>query len=163
MSKAKKAPTKKPKVAKKVVFVVMRRGFEASSYRNELPQYLPVTGSHVDIEAEVPVRAFTNRAEALSYARLLDDEVRASFPPPLLTEAKDDDERENPFPQMAKRASELGLPPIKLGKENYNHPTQFREWWAAHAKDMSAEQKAALWEPFVGLTFHHVREIELEG
>jgi hypothetical protein len=163
MSKAKKPAAKKPKAAKQVVFVVMRTGFDVSSYRGALPQIYPVTGSHVDLVAEVPVRGFATRKAATAYARQLDDEVRATFPAALLTEACGRNESGKLLPQVARRASELGLPPIKLGKEKYNHPTQFREWWAKHAADLSAEQKAALSEALAGMTFHHVKEIELEG
>jgi len=163
MSKAKKPATKKPKAAKATVFVVMRTGFEVTSFRGTLPQVYPVTGSHTNVIAEVPVRGFATRKAATAFARQLDDEVRASFPAALLTEAGGRNESEKLLPQVAKRANELKLPPIKLGKEKYNHPTQFREWWSKHAADLSAEQKAALWEPFAGMTFHHVNEIELEG
>lgn len=166
MSKAKKPATKpsrvKPASTKRTVFLVVRAGLSVSQYRGRLPQYQPDTGSHVDIAAEVPVRAFATNAAAAAYAHVLDAEVRDAFPPPLLAAVfgRDDAAARQ---AIADKVKALGLPTIKFGKQPaYEYPEQFRKWWAENAVDMSAEQKAALWEPFAGMTFHSVKQVEVE-
>jgi hypothetical protein len=121
----------------------------------------PIVGQHENDPREVPVRAFVRKAYAEAHARELDAEVRADFPLPLLAEviARVDD------PAFATRLAALlaehEMPPITFGRRPIG--MQFREWWAKHAADLSAGQKAALWEPFSEMTFHWVKQVELEG
>lgn len=161
MSKAKAATKPKQAAGKPKAYLVVRVGFEVFQYLGRLPQVVPVSNDHDDRPAEVPVRAFATREAAEEHARQRDAEIRATFPPPLFA---DHGEGEDAFAaRLAERVTALGLPPIKLAKQAFEHGRQFREWWAEHAADMSHEQRAALWEPFAHLTFHRVKEIELEG
>lgn len=165
MSKAKKPATKK--AAKKLrntpMFLVLRDCFDANPYDGV--HFNRPTNDDGERDNRVPVRAFATRKAANEYARQLDEELRASFPPPMF--AGDDDPDEGERPSLASVVSaklkQLRLPPIKFAKEMHKHGEQFREWWSENAADMSAEQKAALWEPFVDMTFHSVKQIEVEG
>lgn len=159
---AKKAAARKPKSVK--MFLVVRDCFDANPYDGlHFDRPTDDDGKRVSV---VPVRAFATRKAATEYARQLDAEVRADFPPPMFAGEEENDEDDD-LPSLAvvvtAKLKELGLPLIKFGKEAYKHGEQFRKWWAEWAWDMTAEQKAALWEPFAGMTFHHVKPIEVEG
>jgi hypothetical protein len=124
-------------------------------------EFAAVHGSYDDRPRDVPVRAFATRKRAEAFARELDAELRATFPMPLLMEAMGEFvELTHWLPRFL---SEQGLPPIEFSKERYPNAKKFRSWWAKHAGELSAEQRAALWQPFAGRRFHCVREIELEG
>lgn len=158
MSKAKKKPAAKKPPPKPVrVYLVVRRAFSAGTYEG-LSYGTPETDDgHPN---DVPVRAFANKGDAMRFARELDDEIRRTFPPPLFGGEDDDD---NAGPRIATAVAALGLPAFKGGVYNYLSGRRFGEWWAKHAADLSAEQKAALWEPFQGMTFHQVKQVEVEG
>jgi hypothetical protein len=160
MSKAKKpAANKKPKSVK--MFLVVRDCFDANPYDGlHFDRPTDDNGERVSV---VPVRAFATRKAATEYARQLDAEVRADFPPPLFSDDDDDDDRPALAVVVTAKLKELDLPAIKFAKESYKHGEQFRKWWAEWAWDMTAEQKAALWEPFAGMTFHRVKQIDVEG
>jgi hypothetical protein len=162
MSKAKKpAAKKKPKSVK--MFLVVRDAFDANPYDGlHFDRPTDDNGERVSV---VPVRAFATRKAANEYARQLDAEVRVEFPPPLFTMDDGNGEEDHPplAPAVTAKLKELGLPAIKFGKDAYKHGEQFRAWWAEWAWDMTAEQKAALWEPFAGMTFHGVTQIDVEG
>lgn len=158
MSQAKK-PKQADQSAKVRVYLVLRDGFDANDYDGV--HYYRSTGDDGE-PSLVPVKAFATRKAANEYARQLDADIRSTFPIPLLAE-EDRQADTKPFAvALVAKLKELGIPPIKFGKDEYEHPKQFREWWAKHAKDMSAAQKAALWEPFEGMTFHRVQAVELE-
>ncbi len=158
MSKAKKPVAKKAKGVR--MYLVLRDAFDANDY-DGLHFERPTNddGKRVSV---VPVRAFATRKAAVEYARQLDAEVRADFPPPLFA-TDDDDDRPSLAAVVTVKLAELGLPPIKFGKQGYEHGRQFCEWWAKHAADLSAAKKAALWEPFAEMTFHRVKQIDVEG
>jgi hypothetical protein len=124
----------------------------------------PIIGQHENDMREVPVRAFAKKADAEAYARELDAEVRAHIPLPLLAEVIDRFDRltDNALStRLPALLAEHGMPPITFGRRPIG--VEFREWWAKHAADLSADQRAALWEPFAGMTFHWVKQIEVEG
>lgn len=161
MSKAKKPAAKRDaaKKSKAKVFLVTRTALDvshATSYHSL--HYL--TSGDSDRINYVPVRAFTTRKAADEFVTQQDEEVRQTFPPPLIyghSLAGTDQ-------ALSELIRTFGLPACKFGKEIYHHPEQFRKWWKANAKDMSQEQRAALWGPFVAMMIHHiVEEIELEG
>ena len=158
MSKAKK-PAAKKKPAKAKVYLVVRDGFDAYDYDGI--SYERPTDDEGD-RSLVPVRAFADKKAATEYARQLDEEVRATFPPSLFV-GSDDDDAPPPGKALVAKVKELGLPKFKPGKFEYETGKLFRKWWAANVKGMSAEQRAALWEPLAGLSFHHVKTIDLEG
>ena len=166
MSKAKKKAAKKKaaKPGKVRMYLVLRDAFDANPYSG-VHFYRP-TNEDGDRDNRVPVRAFATRKAAQEHARQLDAELRATFPPPLFAEddEPDDDDTRPSLPNLlTTKLKELSLPEIKFAKEEYKHGEQFREWWTEHASDMSAEQRAALWEPFADRTFHSVKKIEVEG
>jgi hypothetical protein len=157
MSKA-KTTVKTKKAAGVTVFLVVRDAFDAHDYDGiYLDRPTNEEGRRVSV---VPVRAFATKAAAAAFAKQCDEDIRRTFPPPLFAGIDDD----KPFTAvLAALLKKLGLPAVKFGKEPFNHGREFRQWWAENAKNMSAEQKAALWEPFAGMTFHRVKQVELEG
>lgn len=168
MSKAKKPAAKKKatkakarkKPQKVTMYLVVRDCFDASPYDGI--SYPRPTNDDGERESVVPVRAFATKKDAEEYARQCDEEVQLTFAPPLFTGEDTDDE--NTFgAKVAATVKALGLPAFQPGKYDYESGERFRKWWAEHAADMSHEQRAALWEPFAGMTFHRVKEIELEG
>lgn len=160
MSKAKQAPNTTTPAQKTKVFVVVRDTFDASEYHRL--HFNRPTNSEGERNNGVPVRAFATKQAANDYAEVLDDEIRRTFPPSLFF-CEDTDGEDTFGPKLAMLVQSLSLPPFKPGKYDYESGKLFREWWAENAPNMSAEQKAALWEPFAEMTFHHVKEIELEG
>lgn len=150
-----KAKTKaKPKAKSRTVFLVVRTaytlGYGAAIY--------PIVGVYDDEPRVVPVRAFATRKAAMAFAREQDAEAVETLPPPLLAELVPD-----LLERVAKVLAAHGLPPVAPARRGAHPGRTFHVWWAEHAKDLSAAQKAALWEPFAGMTFHSVRQIELEG
>lgn len=154
MSKAKK-PT-----AKRKVFLVVREALDASDYDGV--RYHPPSDDDGE-KSYVPVRGFATRKAANEYARHLDAEIRATFAPPLLAETEEENDGKAFAVAVNAKLKELGLPACRFGKQDYDHPKQFRLWWAANAASLSAEQRAALWEPFAGMTFHTVKQVDVEG
>lgn len=149
------------KPAKVRVYLVVRDGFRAYSYSGL--QFARPTDEESGQPSAVPVRAFASQEKAAEYASQLDEELRATFPPPLFAGNEDDDDSPSFAAVLAAKLKALGLPAIKFSKQTYEHGRQFREWWAANAGNMTAEHKAALWEPFAKLTFHRVKATDLEG
>ncbi len=166
MSKAKKPakkaaatkPAARPKAPTKVrVYLVVRQAFEGSDYEGT---HYPKARSDGDDPNEVPVRAFASETAADDFAQELDADLRATFPPPLFACDDDDD---NAGPRVEAAVAALGLPEFKGGKYNCDSGPRFVKWWAKHAANLNAEQRAALWQPFAGMTFHRVRTVEVEG
>lgn len=153
MRKAKPTAARKQKL-----FLVVRQAID--SYESRGLEFTQVHGSYDDKPREVPVRGFAKRSDAEAFAHELEAELRASFPfPPFVGMAA-----RLPLPEwLPQLLAERGLPPIQLTKAGYHQDAEFRRWWTDNAADLSAQQKAALWEPFAEVRFHHIREIELEG
>lgn len=150
-----KAKTKLKQSAKtRTAFLVVRTAYTLG-YGAVLS---PIYGIYDNEPRVVPVRAFATRKAAEAFVREQDIEALATLAPPWLVELAPD-----AIERVAEVLAAHGLPPIAPAHRGEHPGRTFHLWWATHAKDLSAEQKAALWEPFAGLTFHHVKEIELEG
>jgi hypothetical protein len=112
----------------------------------------------------VPVRAFADRAQAEACRDALEEEARQSASPVQFI-AYD-------LPVSGREVEsalcDLGLPPPELGADPVGYDYQARrrqvaqlcEWWAEHAAEMSAEQRAALWgRLFSEWRFYDVAEL----
>jgi hypothetical protein len=159
MSKAAKGSAKKA-AKTRTIYLVVRDAFGMTDY----------DGVHAVREyddeqelSEVPVRAFSGRKAAVEHARQLDEEVRATFPPPFLVDDDSEGLTKQLVAALVAKVKAADLPAIQFGTDAFDHPKQFREWWSENVADMSHEQRVALWEPFAAVTFHRVKEIDLEG
>jgi hypothetical protein len=142
----------KAKPKSRTMFLVVRTALAVGS------GYYPITGQYDNEPRVVPVRAFATRKAAEAFAREQDAEALAALPPPWLAELVPDF-----LDRVATVLAEQGLPPVAPPRRGAHPGRTFHVWWAEHAKDLSAAQKAALREPFAGMQFHHVRQIEVEG
>jgi hypothetical protein len=152
VSKAKAKP--KPAAKKRAAFLVVRTAYTLG-YGATIE---PIRGVYDNEPRVVPVRAFATRKAAEAFAREQDAEALAALPPPWLAELVPDF-----LDRVATVLAEQGLPPVAPPRRGAHPGRTFHVWWAEHAKDLSAAQKAALREPFAGMQFHHVRQIEVEG
>ncbi len=105
----------------------------------------------------VPVRAFADKAAAQTCRRELEAEARRDLCPALFIGYDD-------LPKdLAANIKKIGLTPPKFTGPEYKHDEQFRKWWAAHAADMTPQQRTAVWNLFKGVSFYRVTETTLEG
>jgi hypothetical protein len=141
------------------LYLVVRNSYGVNDHAGIA--YYTIMNEELNELSTVPVRAFTDKTSAEDCARQLDEEVRATLPLPLLI-AESDDENEAFASLLLKRIQELQLPQIVFSKKRYERGADFRNWWIQHATNLTAAQKAALWEPFQETRFHTVREMKLE-
>lgn len=152
MSKTKAKP--KPPANTRPAFLVVRTAYTLG-YGGTI---FPILGTYDNERRVVPVRAFPTRKAAEAFAREQDAEALASLPPPWLAELVPD-----LLEQVAAVLAAHGLPPILPAGRGAHPGRTFHVWWAKHAKDLTTEQKAALREPFQEMTFHEVKQVEVEG
>jgi hypothetical protein len=110
----------------------------------------------------VPVRVFGDRAAAEAYRAECDAEVRAALPPALYA-GYESWERIGGAKAVTAALQALGLPPPKFARDNeWRHMDEFRKWWADHAADLTAEQRAGVWKLFDHLRVYRVTARTLE-
>jgi hypothetical protein len=135
------------------VYLVERAAYSAGDH-DETPQYYASGGD--EGPSYVPVRAFADKAAAQACRRELEAEARRDLCPALFAGYE--------LPGgLATEIKAAGLTPPKLTGPAYNHGGQFRKWWAAHAADMTPQQRVAVWNLFKGVSFYRVTETTLEG
>jgi hypothetical protein len=137
------------------VYLVERAACTALDYGG-MVRYSISSGDEEEGPSHVPVRAFADKAAAEACRKELEAEARRDLPPALFT--WDDVPKD-----LAAKLAALGLTPPKFTGPDYNHGEQFRKWWAAHAADVTPEQRAAVWALFKGVKFYRVTETTLEG
>ena len=135
------------------VYLVERAAYSASDY-GETPQYYASDGE--DGPSYVPVRAFADKQAAQACRKELEAEARRDLCPALFVGYE--------FPgDLAAKLQAAGLTPPKFTGSAYKHGEQFSKWWAAHAADMTPQQRSAVWDAFKGVSFYRVTETTLEG
>jgi hypothetical protein len=132
------------------VFLVERVAYTDCAL-DQMPEYMACASE--DGESFVPVRAFPDRKSAEAYRAQLEAEARAELSPALFCSYN------APKGLAARlRAFKFDAPTFRKGGDNGE---QFRKWWAAHATDLTAEQRAAIWELFTDVSFYRVSETTL--
>jgi hypothetical protein len=135
------------------VYLVERAAYSASDY-DDTPQYYASDGE--DGPSFVPVRAFADKQAAQTCRKELEAEARRDLCPALFVEYE--------FPgDLAAKLQAAGLTPPKFTGSAYKHGKQFSKWWAAHAAEMTPQQREAVWGAFEGVSFYRVTETTLEG
>jgi hypothetical protein len=136
------------------VYLVERAAYSASDY-DETPRYYS-TDSEEGGPSHVPVRAFADKQAAQACRKELEAEARRDLCPALFVG------HEMPG-DLAAKLKAAGLTVPKFTGPDYKHGDQFRKWWAAHAAEITPEQRAAVWAAFKGVSFYRVTETTLEG
>ena len=137
------------------VYLVERAAVNAWGDEQTL-HYSVSSGDEEEGPSHVPVRAFADKAAAQACRRELEAEARRDLCPALFAGYE--------LPGgLATEIKAAGLTPPKLTGPAYNHGGQFRKWWAAHAADMTPQQRTAVWKLFKGVSFYRVTETTLEG
>ncbi len=146
MSKAKKAPR---------IYLVERAAYRTWAFTG-LPHY---EASEADEgESYVPLKAFTDRADAEADQTRREAEVRATLPPALFVGYS----IPSADKELTRRLKALQLPPLPSGKKNEDLSEKFRKWWVEHGADLTPEQRSALWELFPNVVVYRVTETTLE-
>jgi hypothetical protein len=135
------------------VYLVERAAYSASGH-GETPRYYVSDGE--EGPSHVPVRAFAEKRAADACRKELEAEARRDLCPAMCVGYE--------LPKdLAAKVKALGLTPPKLTGPGYSHADQFRKWWAAHAAEVTPQQRAAVWALFKGVSFYRVTETTLEG
>lgn len=145
------------------MFLVQRSAL-ASARWGSTPGFRPSAGD--EGVSAVPVRVFTTRAAAERHRAELEADARAVAAPPLFCTY------ELPCPPAQFRA---GLALLGLTPPDFSDPgphvsfldggrdvARFREWWAGVAPNLTAKQRAGVWDLFEDFAFYSVAEVELE-
>ena len=100
--------------------------------------------------------AFADKQAAQACRKELEAEARRDLCPALFVGYE--------FPgDLAAKLQAAGLTPPKFTGSAYKHGDQFRKWWAAHAAEMTPQQREAVWGAFKSVSFYRVTETTLEG
>lgn len=141
----------KERKASQTLYLVERAAFRAYNYSGL--NYAQCGNDEGD--SYTPVRAFSDESSAEAFRASLEAEARATLSPALFASY------EIPV-HLTTRIEVLGLPPLKLHAKSHDQAKEFREWWAAHATEITPEQQSAIWELFENMSIYRVSKKTLK-
>jgi hypothetical protein len=109
----------------------------------------------------VPVLACPSAQEAEERRRQLEEEARRVMAPFLVANLKG--WSSVGVDRLRARLEALGLRDLPEPAEEWQAEPLWRRWWDEHGEEVTAEQRAAIWELFDKLRFYEVVPVKLKG